>query len=281
MSFVWSQQRIHWYLRASDYGNFHQTLAQQLSPFLRAEDSICDFGCGLGRLDLLLVAHVARITGVDTDATVLSLLSQEAEKRAITNLSVCCVDALHYTEFCDVAIMCFFGTPVELMLSCAHKARRALIRVLNLVPDVPALVNKNKNKQRETLVEIEAALQKERIAYRLYPFAIEFGQPLVDWSEAEAYVQYDHPDIPLTEVRLFLQKHLCATYHSQFPWYLLRYKRLALLVADTTKIWGMSLCLCIQGQGLIPYSGYDYRASGVLWVRGSACPCIKYEARIA
>jgi 2-polyprenyl-3-methyl-5-hydroxy-6-metoxy-1,4-benzoquinol methylase len=50
MCFEWNKQSIEWFLDASIYTEFHKELGQHIIPFLDPEDSICDFGCGLGRL---------------------------------------------------------------------------------------------------------------------------------------------------------------------------------------------------------------------------------------
>lgn len=110
MAFVWTEQRIDWYLSASRYGDFHRQLADRISPYLLPRDRLCDLGCGLGRLDLALAPAVGHITCVDTDAAVLSCLRRDATASGITNLSVLHGDVREVRTVFDVAIMAFLAT---------------------------------------------------------------------------------------------------------------------------------------------------------------------------
>jgi len=69
MLFGWDEQTIRWFLDASAYTDFHQTLARKITPYLDPGDTLCDLGCGLGRLDLELAPHVMCLTAVDIDET--------------------------------------------------------------------------------------------------------------------------------------------------------------------------------------------------------------------
>ena len=71
MAFTWTPKQIDWYEKASSYGSFHRQLASFLVPFLQPDDTVCDWGCGLGKLSLELAPYVARLTCVDRDSQCL------------------------------------------------------------------------------------------------------------------------------------------------------------------------------------------------------------------
>ena len=93
MAFTWTQERIRWYLDASERTDFHARLADYIRPYVRPEDHLCDLGCGLGRVSLALAKDVAKVTCVDTDPQVLTVVERDAARLGIENLVTCACGA--------------------------------------------------------------------------------------------------------------------------------------------------------------------------------------------
>lgn len=93
MAFTWTQERIRWYLDASERTDFHTRLADYIRPYVRPEDHMCDLGCGLGRVSLILAKEVARVTCVDTDPRVLAVVERDAARLGMGNLVTCACEA--------------------------------------------------------------------------------------------------------------------------------------------------------------------------------------------
>jgi len=234
VTFIWTEQRIAWYLDASRYGDFHQRLAETIRPYLLATDRLCDLGCGLGRLDLALAPAVAHITCVDRDEAVLAGLRQEASGAGIGNLTIRPGDARDVRGMFDVALMVFFGYPPSLMLDCLKLASRWLIRVANARPGGPALQPGGHSGKRETAEDIAAVLDKAGYAYQLIRRTFEFGQPLASQAEAAAFLRYNSPAITEQALAAFLAENLVATGRADFPFYLPGRKELGIFIIDAS-----------------------------------------------
>ena len=242
MAFTWSERRINWYLDASGQCDFHQRLAREILPFLRAEDRVCDMGCGLGRLDLELAPHVAEITCVDTDAAVLERLAADAAARGIRNLRVRQCDAGQLQGQFDVVVMAFFGTPPSLMFSCLARTRRKLIRVMSISRGpAAASVSQAGGLQRETAEDVSRVLETAGYPFALRRCTLSFGQPLASVEDAAAFVRVSAPESTGQTVRSFLRNHLVPGRSSQFPWELPKEKELGIFVVDAAGKTGGSL----------------------------------------
>ncbi len=232
MTFIWTEQRIAWYLAASRYGNFHRQLAAAIRPYLLATDRLCDLGCGLGRLDLELAPAVAHITCVDLDEAVLASLRQEAAMAGIGNLTFIRSDVRDIRGMFDVALMAFFGHPPQMMQDCLKLASRLLIRVANARSGGSPLKPGGYSGKRETTEDIAALLDQAGRSYQLIRETFEFGQPLVSQAEAAAFLRYNSPAITEPELRAFLAESLVATGRADFPYYLPGSKELGIFIID-------------------------------------------------
>ena len=232
MAFIWTKQRIDWYLDASRYGDFHQRLADTIRPYLLPQDRLCDMGCGLGGLDLALTPMVNHITCVDTDEAVLANLRQNAAEAGIANLTTICGDARDIREVFDVVFMVFFGPPPQMMLDCLKLASRSLIRVANAKPEGAALQPNGHSKKRETVPDIAALLDRTGHTYRLLRSTFEFGQPLRSEADAAAFIRCNSPTIADGELQAFLADNLVSTGRCDFPFYLPGRKELGIFIIN-------------------------------------------------
>lgn len=231
MAFQWSPQRIAWYLDADSQSDFHARLAEQIVPFLHPDDTVCDFGCGLGLLDLRLARHVARITCVDVDAAALACLRRRAADEGVENIETVHCGAEDVAGMYDVALLSFFGSPAARMLGCMAHARRALVRVVNA--DTNGTMRPHRHRlPKETVPDVKAVFEQNRIPYTLLEDIYQFGQPLRTMADARAFVQCNAPDLPGEEADAFLALKLERRGGGAFPLYLPGEKRLGVFVAD-------------------------------------------------
>lgn len=232
MAFVWTQNRIEWYLTASRHGDFHRQLAAKIRPYLFPGDRLCDLGCGLGRLDLELAPSVAHITCVDTEEAVLACLKRDAAAAGIGNLSAQRGDVRDIQTVFDVAIMAFFGHPPQMMLDCLKLASRFLIRIANTRREGAALQPSEHSRKRQTAEDIAAQLDKEGRSYKLLLDAFEFGQPLKSQEDAAAFLRCNAPDIQKEALDEFLAQRLITTGRADFPFYLPGKKELGIFIIE-------------------------------------------------
>lgn len=233
MAFIWTEQRIRWYLDASRHSQFHSQLANLMLPFLHPGDHICDLGCGLGQLDLILAKSVSHITCADINPTVLDHLKAQAQQEQLPNLTTCQQDAREINAPFDVALMAFFGYPPSLMFHAMALARRLFIRVASCQPQPTLSLLENAPNKRETVADISLILDKAGAPYQLLMAELEFGQPLASREEAAAFVQCNRPSLQVGSLQAYLDEALTATGQRDFPFYLPHKKKIGVFIIDT------------------------------------------------
>lgn len=192
-----------WFLKASCHTNFHGKLAEHLRPYLRQGDTVCDFGCGLGRLDLALAPYVGHITCQDISEEAIAIL--KADGQATANLTACCVDCQTTTEKFDVGIMSFFGKRQEEFLHYMDRCNRSLIRIVNMQNHSTLYPTAHRQRVKSTADEVKNQLDLAGVSYEFSRIQLEFGQPCQDWADAQAFVRSHAPGASQEEIDHFLQ----------------------------------------------------------------------------
>ena len=230
MRFTWEEQTVRWFMSASGYTGFHKALAQLILPHLEQGDTLCDLGCGLGRLDLELALHISQLTAVDLSENAIEVLRRDAEAAGLKNLRVRQDDASALTETFDVALMSFFGR--SNMLELLKLCKRRLIRVVGAENKSGLYPEKYRCDERDTVPTVQKELDAKGIVYKLELHSLEFGQPLVSRQDAELYVLQNAPKAGDAEIRDFLNENLTSTGRDDFPFYLPNKKAFGIFVLD-------------------------------------------------
>lgn len=226
MAFTWTQERIRWYLDASERTDFHTRLADYIRPYVRPEDHLCDLGCGLGRVSLILAKEVARVTCVDTDPRVLAVVERDAARLGMGNLVTCACEAAELQESFDVGLMVYFGTPFSLMEACLKKTRRVLLRVM----DRPGGDRPLQRRARETPEAVCQALETKGYAVTPIQGTLGFHQPLRSREEGAAFLACSYPQVTSQEIQTVLRERLEETGDGEFPYRLPKVRPITLLV---------------------------------------------------
>lgn len=231
MAFTWTQERIRWYLDASERTDFHARLAGYIRPYIRPDDHLCDLGCGLGRVSLALAKDVAKVTCVDTDPQVLTVVERDAARLGIDNLVTCACGAAELQAPFDVGLMVYFGAPFSLMEACLTKTRRTLIRVM----DQPGRDRPLGNRSRETPEAVCRALGEQGYAVERLQAALAFHQPLRSPAEGAAFLVCSYPQATPQDIQAVLAKELEETGDEEFPYRLPKVRRLEILVVSLAR----------------------------------------------
>ena len=230
MLFQWDESRIRWFLAASDYTGFHKKLSEKIIPHIEPGSTLCDAGCGLGRLDLELAAYVKRLTAVDINENVIDALRRDAEKLGLQNLHARAGDASSMTETFDIVLMSFFGkSGVENYLKLC---RRKLVRIVNADNKSSLYPESHRSIEKDTVPIVQKELEDLRIAYKLELYSMEFGQPFRSRRDAEQFVQNNAPKATEAEISSFLNDRITLTGRSDFPLYLPNRKELGIFIID-------------------------------------------------
>jgi hypothetical protein len=230
MCFEWNKQSIEWFLDASIYTEFHKELGQHIIPFLDPEDSICDFGCGLGRLDLELLPHVSRITAIDIDRQVINMLRQASNVLGYRNLYPLWGDSYSICDKHDVGIMSFFGKSGHDMLHYRNMCNKKLIRIVNVQNSSNLYPQKYRTTRKDTVSIVKNELISRNLIFDFVETSIEFGQPLRSQNIAKKFILSHAPQAPIHEVKSFLAEHAILTGREDFPIYIPNSKKVGIFV---------------------------------------------------
>lgn len=231
---TWDQKKIGWYLAASEHTGFHNHLARQIIPILRKEDTLCDLGCGPGRMALEFVPHVQSILAIDQNPLVVQALERQIKSRGIRSLEAVCQDVYEFApqDPFDILLLCFFGdfeVHADFYLSMC---RKKLIQVLS-VEERSSLFRINQpSPQSNRITSMKAKLAQKGLPYEMMRLTLEFGQPLVSPEDGMLFVSRNSPGASAKDVYTYLSENMIRTGRSDFPLYLPNRKELALFIID-------------------------------------------------
>ncbi len=200
--YFWSAQTLDWYLRAASFGTYHARTAAALAPFLADGGTICDLGCGPGRLSLALLNHVPQITALDRDPLALKALRQDGGQMPGLTITEADAMALPQDRIWDHLILSFFGklTVGDHLAYFLSHCRRQLICIVNAAPKSSFSSTGASVRQKDYAPQVAAHLDQHGLRYRMESHTLDFGQPLRDMAEARAFVRrYSPPGCPVPE----------------------------------------------------------------------------------
>ena len=230
MLFGWDEQTIRWFLDASAYTGFHKTLARKIAPYLKPDDTLCDLGCGLGRLDLELAPYVSRLTAVDINETAIELLRRDIGISGRHNMSAECADAGALRGNFDVLLTSFFGeaNTSDFLKLCTRK----LIRVVHMDNKGRLYPGQPRYAKKDTVETVRLELIGMGADFKLETASVEFGQPLGSWGDAVLFVRNNAPDAGDDEIERFLRENTERTDREDFPFYLPNPKEFGIFVIE-------------------------------------------------
>jgi predicted RNA methylase len=217
-------------LTASLFTEFHKKLAQEILPYISKHDTVCDFGCGLGRLDIELSSGVKHITSVDIEEKVIHILEEDIKSVGIANMEARCVNAIHIREKFDIGIMSFFGKSGGDMCFYRNLCRKKLIRIANVENDSTLYPKEHRKTRKDVAQDIRRDLYRNNMEFEYKDVYIEFGQPLSSKEEARMFIQSHAPKADEKEVDLFLEKNTILTKREDYPIYLPNLKHIGIFI---------------------------------------------------
>ena len=231
MRFSWDDQSINRFKDSAACTGFHKKLAEKIIPRLEPRGTLCDLGCGLGRLDLELAPHVAEITAADISERAVAVLNRDAKALGLCNLRAFVRDAETMTGSFDVLMFSFFvkpGIPDHRKLRC-----RRIIRIVNADNKSGFYPERHRYCDKETVPDVLEELNAQGTGFDLEFFSAEFGQPLKSRRDAEHFVLINAPGADAGEINDFLNENIIFTGRDDFPLYLPNRKELGIFIIDT------------------------------------------------
>lgn len=229
MKIVWNDQTVRWFQHASEFTGYHRKLSEMILEQIPNGGTLCDVGCGAGLIDFELSPYFKEITCVDISQEAVNAVKKEAKSRDISNISSLCIDGQELEEQWDVVMALFHGGP------------RVLERYFHLAKDVFVLAThgtlvgnfgpqSHKVRKCFDVAGTKEILDAKGIKYKLLELSLEYGQPLCDLQEAEAFVETYTMPMEKSEMDAYLKEHLQHTEDNRFPYYLPNEKRIGLFI---------------------------------------------------
>lgn len=215
----WNERKILWYERASSLSSFHRSLCQELQQYLKNDETIMEYGCGLG--------HTAEILSRDGYSIKASDIDSEVIVRAKSRSGLNIYSSFDYREdknVYDTVLTLFFGRLwVDDNLSFfMEKARNRLVSVHSLHSGQnSALVSRHTPSLSESLEFIkEKGFKAEG-----KEIVIPFPQYLKSRDEAIAFIKESYPGKNPEEYLPYLK----ASDNKDYPLILENNKRMVIL----------------------------------------------------
>ena len=195
----WDEERIRWYVKASNETEFHIRLASFLESFLSKNEEILEVGCGLGYVAEILKNDGFNIIATDNDGKAI----EEARRRSSLDIfSV--LDAVSPLPHSDTLLMIFFGR-----LSEDENLERYLTntdRIIYVLSEHRGQSEKLRKKEGEIERTISFLDSNKDIRYIRYPFSASFDQVLDTTEDAERYITRMYGEKKKDEYMRFLIK---------------------------------------------------------------------------
>ncbi|HHX67921.1 MAG: methyltransferase [Miniphocaeibacter sp.] len=230
MSFVWTEEKIKLYKRASEYTLFNEELAEILLNTIGRKRTIYDIGCGLSYLSLSLSEHSEKIFCIDINKEVIGKLNKIILEKSIDNIETINKDyrtVLEEKKFVDCIIASHF-------LDMNYNLEFLLDKCKTLV----IIKNTSRRKglydlKKQKIEDVEKILQNKKIDYKKIIYNGEFGQPLKNLKEAKEYYN-SYSSSKLDENRV--KGKLININNKNYPYYLPKYKNIGILVIGRCNI---------------------------------------------
>lgn len=230
--YSWNEQRIDSYLDASHYTNFHHHLASYILPYLKKTDTIFDFGCGLGQLDIEIAPYVKQIKGFDACDSAIETFRKNIEEKSIGNIEAVCQKTETVKERCDVGIMSFYGMGWAEIERHFNLCSKSLITIFNWENESTLYPSDYRRTRKLTAVSLANLLNEHGIKFQQQIIELEFGQPFQTYSEAIAFVSDFAPTVTKKECDVFLETNLKKSNDSHFSFYLPNKKKIGLFCLE-------------------------------------------------
>ena len=231
---VWDEQRIRWLHDASVYTGYDRRLAALLLAHIPRRTSLCDVGCGAGLVDAELAPYFREVTCVDRSAEAVAATDALLRARGVRGVTTLCADARSLSGRWDTVLALFHGGAEALRY--LPLARDRLVLAVRTERRGSFGPPERKRVKDFAASDAEELLRRRGVRYTRTDCALEHGQPLRSYRDAEAFVRAYSEPLPRCELDAYLRASLRETGRSDFPFYLPKEKKFALFIVYAQNI---------------------------------------------
>lgn len=213
MSFVWTEDRIRFFLDAAGESDYYRILASRIHAALPDARRICDAGCGLGDLALALAEFYPDVTAADNSPAAIRTL----KSRLVPGVRAVEADLTAYTPDVpfDAMVFCYYGG-MEEILSIARRCCRDTVFIVKrnyLAHRFSPADRPDRTHGADAAAEF---LRQRGIPFAREDLAPEFGQPFRSLADAKLFFESYDPGAHSDEA---LIGKLKRTEDEKFPYY--------------------------------------------------------------
>ena len=230
----WSEDSIRWYLNAEPYDEFHRTVADTVLSALPERPTVCDVGCGIGTLSLLLAPHCGLVTACDIRNRPLDVVAARAKACSIDSIETLCGDFMKLPvprEKFDALVFCRFGKMQDFAERALEWTKRKVFFIQNASHkhSFTALASYDKSVD---FIDGRHFLDRLGVHYTVTDLTAEMGQPFENREDAERFIAFYDTGSSSKMRADYLEQHLIQNNDADFPLFLPCRKRFMLFEID-------------------------------------------------
>lgn len=189
----WSRQSLDWYISAGHQSQYPRAVLKSILPSFKPWDSVLDIGCGPGLFVLPIATLVREVFALDRQETALSALRQQANLKAIKNITCILGDwpGDWPQQQVDVVISAFSGSQVMVRKDSLEKILLSAKREVWLAApgtDTPPFQCSVPQESHPNGQGTIALLRDLGMKFSSQVLTIDFGQPVTTPEEGSNFL---------------------------------------------------------------------------------------------
>ena len=213
----WTEKKIDYYNRAARFTDFHRILASEIEKHISKDESIIEYGAGLGYVTEILRNDGYNIRAIEMDGNAIRSANERVGYELVEK-----GDAYGDIEKSDVILMCFFGRLAE---------DDNLDHFLEKTKKIVNISGRHKgyslSHRKDHTGDLPKLLEERKIPFEVTELEAEFNQPFADVEEAREWFKLTYGrdgDIDVVESGI-----------EEFPLTFVNRKRTVITVINTEK----------------------------------------------
>ncbi len=195
----WTEDKINWYERSAKYSSFHADLASVIEEYLVENESVLEFGCGLGHVASILSSSHPTIA-IDIDEEVIKRAREREKKDIFLHY-----DYREYREKKDALLCIFFGRIKEEdnLPFLMERTKRHLIYIYS---EHRGQSDSLRSRKSPTKKEMEDYIKEKGYPFSSSSLTLSFPQYLKSEEEAELFIKATYPENKTKEYMEYVKK---------------------------------------------------------------------------
>ena len=226
MSFTWTEDKIEWFARALEIGEYPTVFLPILNTMLDTESTVLEIGAGIGPFARMLAGKVRSVTALEPSGLALSHLKDTSFAKGILNIF--CIESTWENwqgEEHDVVIASYVGESIvgseQSLIRINSLARRGVVLIAPFgrsktnfgIDSLYKILGREPPFRMRCSQDTQMILRELGVCFQSAKYTYEFGQPLQSVDEGVRFMSAYH-EFALEEldaVRDFVREKVIET----------------------------------------------------------------------